>query len=292
MSVYLSHPLPGSRPTGGFGWRPAFTENGVHVPAMLHNGQDYGANSGTPILAAHDGKVIWNAWDNLGGGWGVQILHPNGWSTLYLHMRERSTHVAVGQNVRAGQTIGRVGATGLATGAHLHFMLRLNGVDVDPVPYIGKKPASTKKSAAQIAKEIVNGVNGVNPWGNDPIRSQRIREAGGDPVAVSAEVAKLLKAPAPAKKPDAAVAQEIWEGRGGWGNGNDRVTKLRAAGYDPVKVQDLVNKLAKPRTYTVKRGDTLSGIAAKFGTTWQTLQKMNGIANANLINPGQVIRLP
>ncbi|TCO47291.1 LysM peptidoglycan-binding domain-containing protein [Actinocrispum wychmicini] len=48
----------------------------------------------------------------------------------------------------------------------------------------------------------------------------------------------------------------------------------------------------EPRTYTVVRGDTLSGIAARFGTTWRTLQEINGIANPNLIFPGQVLRLP
>ena len=49
---------------------------------------------------------------------------------------------------------------------------------------------------------------------------------------------------------------------------------------------------AKPGTYTVKAGDTLSGIAARFGTSWQELQRINGLANANLIFPGQVLRLP
>lgn len=52
------------------------------------------------------------------------------------------------------------------------------------------------------------------------------------------------------------------------------------------------NPNAGGRTYTVQRGDTLSGIAAKFGTTWQELQRINGIPNANHIETGQTIRLP
>lgn len=137
----LAHPLPGSTATGSFGWRPAFTENGVYVPAMLHNGQDYGAPTGTPIRAAHSGRIIWSGWDPVGGGWGIQLQHDDGWSTLYFHMSHRSTDVTIGQRVTTGQTIGRVGMSGLATGPHLHFMLRINGQDLDPVPYLTSTPA-------------------------------------------------------------------------------------------------------------------------------------------------------
>lgn len=152
MAISLAHPLPGAAATGGFRWRPAFTENGVHVPAMLHNGQDYGAPAGTPIRAAHAGTVVWSGWDNLGGGWGVMLTHADGWSTLYLHMQARSTDVTIGQRVSTGQTIGRVGMSGLATGNHLHFMLRVNGQDVDPVPYIRTAPSAPFSPA--IAEEI------------------------------------------------------------------------------------------------------------------------------------------
>lgn len=141
MTIKLSHPLPGAEPTGSFRPRPAFTENGVYVPAMLHNGQDYGAPTGTAIRAAHAGRVIWSGWDPVGGGWGIQLQHDDGWSTLYFHMSHRSTDVTIGQRVTTGQTIGRVGMSGLATGPHLHFMLRRNGQDIDPVPYIVATPA-------------------------------------------------------------------------------------------------------------------------------------------------------
>lgn len=141
MTIRLVHPLPGSTPTGVFGWRDAFTENGIWIPSMFHNGQDYAAPLGAPIRAAHDGTILWSGWDVIGGGWGVQILHHDGHSTLYLHMRERSVDVTIGQTVKAGQTIGRVGMTGTATGPHLHFMLRIGGADVDPVPYLSAVPA-------------------------------------------------------------------------------------------------------------------------------------------------------
>lgn len=95
----------------------------------------------------------------------------------------------------------------------------------------------------------------------------------------------------PARKSLDAVAAEVIAGK--WGNGAARVTRLRAAGYDAAKVQAKVNELMKPpaRTYTVRPGDTLSGIAARYGTTYIELARKNGIANPNVIYPGQTIRI-
>lgn len=109
---------------------------------------------------------------------------------------------------------------------------------------------------------------------------------------------KFIAASKP-KKSNEAVAKEIVAGKGGWGNGTDRVARLKKAGYNPSTVQAIVNKLVnakkKPTSskvyYTVKKGDTLSGIAAKYKTTWQNLQKMNGIKNPNVIKPGQKLRV-
>lgn len=155
MAISLTHPLPSGTPTAGYGWRPGFTENGVYVPPMLHNGQDYGAPAGTPILAAHSGKVIWAGWDSSGGGNGIQIQSDDGyWSTLYFHMNA-PTWRKVGERIVGGKSIiGHVGMTGLATGNHLHFMLRSYGSDINPVPYIrssAAKPTTPKKGKEVIA---------------------------------------------------------------------------------------------------------------------------------------------
>lgn len=95
----------------------------------------------------------------------------------------------------------------------------------------------------------------------------------------------------PARKSIDVIAAEVIAGK--WGNGADRVNRLRAAGYDAAKVQAKVNERMKPpaRTYTVRPGDTLSGIAARYGTTYIELARKNGIGNPNLIFPGQVIRI-
>lgn len=98
--------------------------------------------------------------------------------------------------------------------------------------------------------------------------------------------------PAPAPKSDEQLADEVIAGL--WGNGDDRRNRLSRAGYDPDAVQAIVNARlgASPRqTYTVQPGDTLSGIAEKFGTTWQRLASDNGIPDPNVIHPGQVLAI-
>lgn len=97
------------------------------------------------------------------------------------------------------------------------------------------------------------------------------------------------------KKTNSQLADEVIAGK--WGNGDDREKRLKAAGYNYDAVQKLVNeKLSKKTTstkkyYTIKSGDTLSGIAAKYGTTVSWLAKTNGIKNPNLIYPGTKIRV-
>lgn len=80
---------------------------------------------------------------------------------------------------------------------------------------------------------------------------------------------------------------------GKWGNGDDRINRLRAAGYDYDAAQKIVNDrlIPKYKTHTVRQGDNLSNIASKYGTTWQKLAKDNKIQNANLIYPGMVLRI-
>ena len=99
--------------------------------------------------------------------------------------------------------------------------------------------------------------------------------------------------PKPAAKTTSQLAEEVIAGQ--WGNGSDRKKRLTAAGYDYDAVQKVVNqKMAKQTAhvyYVVKRGDTLSAIASKYGTTYQKLAQMNGIANPNKIYAGQKIRV-
>jgi murein DD-endopeptidase MepM/ murein hydrolase activator NlpD len=112
----------------------SFNPNRLHPVLKTrrpHRGVDYAAPRGTPIKAAGDGKVIFRG---VKSGYGnvVILQHGGNITTLYAHMSRFASKVRSGSRVRQGQTIGYVGATGLVTGAHLHYEYRLNGVHRNP----------------------------------------------------------------------------------------------------------------------------------------------------------------
>ena len=97
-----------------------------------HLGVDFAAVRGTPVLAAGDGEVIAAGWSGPFGRQ-VRIRHDGGFITLYAHLDRIAPGLTVGTRVERGEVIGNVGASGLATGPHLHFGLIRNGKFVDPL---------------------------------------------------------------------------------------------------------------------------------------------------------------
>jgi murein DD-endopeptidase MepM/ murein hydrolase activator NlpD len=97
-----------------------------------HRGVDYAARRGTPIKAAGDGKVI-HAGRKGGFGKTVILQHGTSYTTLYAHLHKYGRGIRRGKTVRQGQVIGYVGSTGLASGPHLHYEFRVNGVHRNPV---------------------------------------------------------------------------------------------------------------------------------------------------------------
>ncbi len=100
---------------------------------MMHNGIDIGVPTGTPVAAAAAGTVIVASYQGNCGNM-VAIDHHGGLSTLYCHLSQM--FVGVGQEVQRGQAIGAAGATGDATGPHVHFQVMINGHPVDPMSYL------------------------------------------------------------------------------------------------------------------------------------------------------------
>ena len=124
-SAVLMTPVAG-RITSGFGMR----YHPILHYTRFHAGIDFGAAWGSPIVAAADGQVVAAGWT---GGYGreVQVAHGGGIVTLYGHMS--GIAASAGQMVRQGQVIGYVGSSGLSTGPHLHFEVKVNGRAVDPM---------------------------------------------------------------------------------------------------------------------------------------------------------------
>lgn len=116
------------RLTSGFGMR--------HHPLLnrrrMHNGVDWAAKPGTPILAAGKGTITFAGRKGANGNY-VRIRHANGYQSSYSHMKRFARGVKAGVRVRQGQVIGYVGSTGLSSGPHLHFEVLVNKRPVDPM---------------------------------------------------------------------------------------------------------------------------------------------------------------
>ena len=127
-SFHARRPVPGDV-TSPFGVR----EHPVLHTVRVHTGVDFHADYGDPIHAAAPGRVVWSG---PRGGYGnaVVIDHGGQFATLYAHASV--LYVGVGDHVDTGETIAAVGATGLATGPHLHFEVRILGQPVDPMQYL------------------------------------------------------------------------------------------------------------------------------------------------------------
>lgn len=130
VTVPVRKPVLGEIDTSsGFGMR---MDPFLNSPAM-HTGLDFRGSTGDPIRATAAGKVVQAGWN---GGYGkvVEIDHGNGFVTRYGHLSD--IDVTVGQFVRTGQVIGRLGSTGRSTGPHLHYETRMDGDAVDPQKFL------------------------------------------------------------------------------------------------------------------------------------------------------------
>jgi murein DD-endopeptidase MepM/ murein hydrolase activator NlpD len=124
---FLRTPLDGARITSGFGMR----QHPVLGFTRMHQGVDFAAPTGTPVVAAADGTVT-AIGPRSAYGRTVTLSHSGGTETLYAHLSSFAPGLAPGQQVRQGQMIGRVGSTGMSSGPHLHYEISQGGRPVDP----------------------------------------------------------------------------------------------------------------------------------------------------------------
>lgn len=121
--------------TGSFVW-PTTDHNisGYNYDPEIHPAIDIGGQTGNPVFAADSGVVVYAGWSDYGYGNLIVIDHGNGWQTAYAHLN--SIAVTCGMSVFKGGGIGTLGATGNATGPHLHFEMIYNGTKVNPLGYV------------------------------------------------------------------------------------------------------------------------------------------------------------
>ena len=134
--------------TDGFAYRTAPVE-------QFHDAQDIAAPGGTPVLAIGSGEVIEAGYATDGCGFSIKLQHNVGGETLtsrYCHMQVDSHDHKVGDSIKIGDFIGRVGNTGMSFGDHLHLALRRSGVPIDPLPYIDEQISKAAARAAAASK--------------------------------------------------------------------------------------------------------------------------------------------
>lgn len=143
----------------------------MYGTVIPHTGVDYTAPAGTPVYAIADGIVERSAFDaprwqgGTGAGNHIRINHGSGVTSRYYHLSVR--YLAQGERVKVGQRIGLVGATGDATGPHLHFEIRVDGRPVEPVAYMHARIGDD--DMATPAENALYLLNYANPPGRDPV---------------------------------------------------------------------------------------------------------------------------
>jgi murein DD-endopeptidase MepM/ murein hydrolase activator NlpD len=168
------------RVTSGFSQRRFHP---VHRTYRAHLGVDYGAPHGSQVVAVSSGTVVSAGWAG-GGGNQVRIRHAGGYESYYLHLSAFGKGIRAGAHVDQGQVIGRVGSTGTATGPHLDYRLRKNGVFVNPLAEHRRLPPG------------------------DPIPALHLAAFGSERDGTLQQISDKLLAEASTKKPDAVKASQ------------------------------------------------------------------------------------
>lgn len=164
----LRTPVDGARMSSGFGMR----RHPILGFQKMHQGIDFAAGMGTPVLAAGDGVVVearrWGGY----GNW-LRIRHSGGWETGYAHLSRYASGLRPGMKVRQGQLVAYVGSTGRSTGPHLHHEVWFKGKRIDPkgakIPS-GTVLAGRDLRAFRLEKARIDGLVAAQTYGSDRVR--------------------------------------------------------------------------------------------------------------------------
>jgi murein DD-endopeptidase MepM/ murein hydrolase activator NlpD len=244
----LLYPIPGARIGRGDG-------SGTDA---YHKALDIIADEGTAILAAESGLVVYTGDELRGFGNLVVLLHPGGWLTYYAHLS--AFLVRPGQKVERGQRIARVGNTGISHGPHLHFVLWMEGEQIDPYPFFRPAPGVPRSGPLP---HVGHRVRGGDTWASVADRYgltvEELRTANHLPAGTDLRTGWQLLVPR--RMDSAPIGDEP----------------------DPGSPED--------GTYTVRAGDTLSEVAERFSIPLADLARWNDLADPSRIRADMVLVL-
>ena len=150
-SLPIHKPLSYMHITSDYGYR----KHPIRRRRLFHTGIDLRAAMNTPVMCAADGVVVKVKASRFGYGNYIVIKHAYGYESIYAHLA--SSAVKIGDNVKLGQYIGRTGSTGLSTGPHLHYEVRLNNKPIDPLFFTYSDKTNRNKL------KYINYVNKLTP---------------------------------------------------------------------------------------------------------------------------------
>ncbi len=279
------HPFNGN-PTSHFGFRKS----------RYHLGVDINLETGDSVKTCFDGKVRIAQWSKTYGNV-VVVRHSNGIETYYAHLSK--LHVKVGQDVTAGDVLGLGGNTGHSHGSHLHFETRFRGQPFDPGMIIDFDRKCLKGDTYYLSKsnfKYLSDTHSVKHYSKKKKKTWYTYYTPGgaeyasadakakmssvpDPIAASGVVPPgPINAPAPIEK---SAPKE----------NKPAVAKEQKVAPKTGTQNKAVTAKSGSNTYAVRKGDTLSGIAAKNGTTVAKLCTLNNIKSTAILQIGQKLRV-
>lgn len=252
-------PITGS-PSSRYGYRSGRRHTGTDVPLTV----------GDPIYSAFDGKVRISK--SNAGGYGnlVVIRHANGLETYYGHLSK--SNVEPGQAVKAGDVIGQGGNTGRSTGPHLHFETRFQGFPFDPERIINFASGELRSPEFELRQSYFGANSRYVASGNYTPSSQEDSEGESKGRVITPEPVKKTTTTQPSsgyKKQQASAGKST-------GGKKSSTTKKQTN---------------KPVYHNIEKGDNLTTIAKKNGTTVEQLRKLNPQIKGDKISSGKSIRV-